>query len=82
MRAYIVGIGNCQYKCIHIYERLVWDINVLTFEDVDVNSFQTLYGRRRFCDSTSSNDESGGKDGKIRYLDKTKSSGSIIRGGY
>ena len=74
-----LSISMLVYMYSHLRETCRMGHTRINFEDIDVNSFQSLYGRKRFSDSTSSNDESGGKDGRIRYLDKTKSSGSIIR---
>ena len=60
----------------------------INFEDVDVNSFQSLYGlsilgqqqgTRRSSDGSGGSGEGISSIERIRYLDKTKSSGSIIR---
>ena len=72
-----LSISMLVYMYSHLRETCRMGHTRINFEDVDVNSFQSLYGRR-FSDSSSSNDELGG-EGRIRYLDKTKSSGSIIR---
>jgi len=58
----------------------------INFEDVDVNSFQSLYGlsilgqqqgRRRSSDGSVALGEVSSE--RIRYLNKTKSSGSVLR---
>jgi len=60
----------------------------INFEDIDVNSFQSLYGlsilgqqqgRRRSSGGSGCSGEGISSMERIRYLDKTKSSGSIIR---
>ena len=64
------------YMYSHLRETCRMGHTRINFEVIDVNSFQSLYGQRRFSGDSNS---SRGEYGRIRYLDKTKSSGSIIR---
>ena len=82
-----LSISMLVYMYSHLRETCRMGHTRINFEDIDVNSFQSLYGLSILGQKGSmrrNNDGSGGGSGKgsmerIRYLDKTKSSGSIIR---
>ena len=71
-----LSISMLVYMYSHLRETCRMGHTRINFEDIDVNSFQSLYGQTRRRGSDGSGE--GGEE-RIRYLDKTKSSGSIIR---
>lgn len=80
-----LSISMLVYMYSHLRETCRMGHTRINFEDIDVNSFQSLYGltilgqqqgRRR---SSGGSGEGSSSMERIRYLDKTKSSGSIIR---
>ena len=81
-----LSISMLVYMYSHLRETCRMGHTRINFEDIDVNSFQSLYGlsilgqrgRRRSSSDGSDGSGEGGEE-RIRYLDKTKSSGSIIR---
>ena len=81
-----LSISMLVYMYSHLRETCRMGHTRINFEDIDVNSFQCLYGRLSILGQQGRGRSSGssGASGevsseRIRYLDKTKSSGSIIR---
>ena len=66
-----LSISMLVYMYSHLRETCRMGHTRVKFEEIDVNSFQSLYGRVP--------PEEEALAGKMRYLDKTKSSGGIIR---